>query len=103
MKPHKTKLLLNGVEIGGVVINAIVEASIADRGIGAYEFWGAKGNQVSLGVEEILIKSASYEPNQDELPEMTAEQWLDLDKNQDELFDKVTEAWQTFEEAGFDY
>jgi len=98
-RPHKTTVHLNGVTIGGVEISADIEVSVADMGIGPYEYWGFKGCHHDWGVDEILVKKASYEPGQDELPDMTAEQFLDQDKVQDELFEKATDAWQEAEAA----
>ena len=91
MKPQTVDLTLKEVEIGGFLINADLKVTIADQGIGMYEFWGQKGVDTHMGVDEILVVKAEFVDA--EHPQYTAEQFLDLDKNEDELFDAANDAW----------
>jgi len=89
----KVKLSLKDADIGGYRVNAEIEAAVVDMGIGAYEFWGQKGFHSQMGLEEILILKAEYAPEQEDLPEQTAEEWLDLDSNTDQLYSVAEDAW----------
>jgi hypothetical protein len=86
-------LELNNVEIGEFRINAVVDVEIADQGIGGYEFWGMRGYNTRMGVDEYTVVKADYVPNQEDLPSISAKEFLYLDQNQDELMSKLNDIW----------
>lgn len=99
MQGSKQLIFLKEARIGGYYINAEVEVTIADLGIGPYEFWGAKGIHSQMGVDEINIISAEYAKDQEKetLPSESAMDFIGSDTVVDELYDKLTEAWERME------
>lgn len=49
-----------------LVVNFYLEGSYGNLGIGPYEYWGAKGNDVQMGweIDEMSYDEAEYTPEQ---------------------------------------
>lgn len=90
-----------------------VEMSIVDQGIGAYEYWGSKGYDSSMGVDEVLgpdvAVTFSFAPAAGEAmtPEQVAEQSADIMSNLPVVFESRKQdgfeediAWRAYKVDG---
>ncbi len=100
MKPYNLTLELKNKPISNVLINAKIKVTIADQGIGAYEFWGAKGIDSKMGIDEIEVLEAEYVAGQDDLPNFPAKDFLDLEDVQDELYERLDDEWKARQDDG---
>lgn len=93
MQGYKAKASFESVEVDGVLMDLELEYSIGDVGIGSYEFWGFKGCDSRMGLEEVNVLSAKYSEGQEGLPQMSAERYLEI--HDDLLSDLAENHWKT--------
>ncbi len=89
-------LYLDDVDIGGVRLSVSLHVTIADQGIGPYEFWGYRGCDSRMGIDELEILDARF--LDEDHPEMTPQEYLNsTDAIQDDLYEKAADAWEDYD------
>ena len=93
MKSQTRELLIESLKIGEFYVNATLKVTMGDVGIGSYDFWGAKGVHTQMGIEELEVLSADWDVGQEDLPDMTAKEYIEQPRFDDELLDAAHDAW----------
>lgn len=84
-------------EHNGQPIEAEVEYTIADHGIGPYEFWGAHGNDSCLGVDDYWLNFGTW-LNID--TRLTEQELIDVAEENEDLI--LNECNKDFEQCRYD-
>lgn len=68
-----------------IEVEVVIDACYGNLGIGSYEFWGFKGNDVQMGwdIDEVDWDKKNYTPEENKLIDEYVE------KHMDDLLDKI--------------